>query len=781
MSVRVVARIRTLLKAEIERDVIVDAARAPGEAEDRTSVVRIPNPKNDSEAFSFQFNSVYGQEATQAQLFDNEGIKALMRYTVSPTVKHLFKGYDATLFAYGVTGTGKTHTMRGGKSLAERGLEKDSADATQVEVSMSYYEIYNDRVFDLFEPPEKRTPAGLPIRDVGNGKTQVVGLTERPCSSLKDFEQLYDQANVNRSTSATKLNAHSSRSHAILCVKITQTTGDEVRVSTASAIDLAGSEDNRRTDNKNERMVESASINKSLFVLAQCVEAISRKQARIPYRESKMTRILSLGQNNGFTVMILNLAPVRSYHLDTLSSLNFANRTKKIEVKEVENLPFYREAPGKSKVDAEKHNSLNAPAVHRQPLRPKLLSQNSHLKDIIANVPRPAKQFAVFSDKPRAGQRLSHQTNTNPTRHSGVLLKSPKRTSSEAIPTLGRPSKISRPNDSIRSFQPAPEPGMTADDIEALIARKVNEALAERADQTAIAEPTAAVPEEVQRRLDALEKRVEGQETERAEGLKYLLMAKQHQLRSEHVSALKMYQLALPHFPGNEKLVRKMSALQDRIAAKKAEREGKRVSAEGGVLLAEKRGSVLGGVELPVVAAVVEMEPRRRLVSSRQKAVVDEDEGYREENGPEDDDADFSPRPRTKLRRPLPSARSATAPLLELAIKHSPPPIDSDTADNNDTSEDELATALVAQTPRTKHLLDIINTKDVSQIKLLKGVGAKKAEAIVNCLCDLDDDGGGEGGGGGGRVTTLGQLGKLRGVGVKGVENMRVGLGRMVV
>ncbi|KAK1060538.1 hypothetical protein LTR74_011782 [Friedmanniomyces endolithicus] len=787
MSVRVVARIRPLLKAEIERDVIVDAARAPGEAEDRTSVVRIPNPKNDSEAFSFQFNSVYGQEATQAQLFDNE---------VSPTVKHLFKGYDATLFAYGVTGTGKTHTMRGGKSLAERGviprllssiyrkarkLEKDSADATQVEVSMSYYEIYNDRVFDLFEPPEKRTPAGLPIRDVGNGKTQVVGLTERPCSSLKDFEQLYDQANVNRSTSATKLNAHSSRSHAILCVKITQTTGDEVRVSTASAIDLAGSEDNRRTDNKNERMVESASINKSLFVLAQCVEAISRKQARIPYRESKMTRILSLGQNNGFTVMILNLAPVRSYHLDTLSSLNFANRTKKIEVKEVENLPFYREAPGKSKVDAEKHNSLNAPAVHRQPLRPKLLSQNSHLKDIIANVPRPAKQFAVFSDKPRAGQRLSHQTNTNPTRHSGVLLKSPKRTSSEAIPTLGRPSKISRPNDSIRSFQPAPEPGMTADDIEALIARKVNEALAERADQTAIAEPTAAVPEEVQRRLDALEKRVEGQETERAEGLQYLLMAKQHQLRSEHVSALKMYQLALPHFPGNEKLVRKMSALQDRIAAKKAEREGKRVSAEGGVLLAEKRGSVLGGVELPVVAAVVEMEPRRRLVSSRQKAVVDEDEGYREENGPEDDDADFSPRPRTKLRRPLPSARSATAPLLELAIKHSPPPIDSDTADNNDTSEDELATALVAQTPRTKHLLDIINTKDVSQIKLLKGVGAKKAEAIVNCLCDLDDDGGGEGGGGGGRVTTLGQLGKLRGVGVKGVENMRVGLGRMVV
>jgi len=76
-----------------------------------------------------------------------------------------------------------------------------------VDVAMSYYEIYNDKVFDLFEPPEKRTPAGLPLRESG-GKTVVVGLTERPCSSLKEFEVLYDQANTNRSTSATKVGSH---------------------------------------------------------------------------------------------------------------------------------------------------------------------------------------------------------------------------------------------------------------------------------------------------------------------------------------------------------------------------------------------------------------------------------------------------------------------------------------------------------------------------------------------------------------------------------------------
>ena len=109
--------------------------------------------------------------------------------------------------------------MRGSKTLAERGviprllsgiyrrarkIDKDSGGQKTVEITLSYYEIYNDKVYDLFEAPEKRTLAGLPLRDNGS-KTVVVGLTERPCESLKEFEKLYDQANVNRSTSATKV------------------------------------------------------------------------------------------------------------------------------------------------------------------------------------------------------------------------------------------------------------------------------------------------------------------------------------------------------------------------------------------------------------------------------------------------------------------------------------------------------------------------------------------------------------------------------------------------
>lgn len=138
---------------------------------------------------------------------------------MAPTLKHLFNGFDVTIFAYGSTGTGKTHTMRGGKTLAERGviprllsgiyrrgrkIDRDSAGQTTVEITLSYYEIYNDKVFDLFEVPEKRTMTGLQLRESG-GKTVIVGLTERPCESLKDFERLYDQANVNRSTGATKV------------------------------------------------------------------------------------------------------------------------------------------------------------------------------------------------------------------------------------------------------------------------------------------------------------------------------------------------------------------------------------------------------------------------------------------------------------------------------------------------------------------------------------------------------------------------------------------------
>lgn len=225
---------------------------------------------------------------------------------MSPTLKHLFKGNDVTIFAYGVTGSGKTHTMKGNRAATERGIiprlltaiyrrgkdmEKKTNGETSVTAIMSYYEIYNDRVFDLFEAPDKRTLAGLPLREQ-NGKTHVVGLTEKVISTLKEFETLYDMANNHRSTSATKLNNQSSRSHAIICVRVEirdNGTG-ETKIGTVSCIDLAGSEDNRRTANDKDRMVGMFGFPHTVFLLIYSKNNRVSKHQQVPLCAVSMRR-----------------------------------------------------------------------------------------------------------------------------------------------------------------------------------------------------------------------------------------------------------------------------------------------------------------------------------------------------------------------------------------------------------------------------------------------------------------------------------------------------------
>ncbi|PYH46867.1 kinesin family protein [Aspergillus saccharolyticus JOP 1030-1] len=770
MNVRVVARIRPLLKSERDLDVILRTGPSANSVDrkatelekgrlatlrDRDTVVRIPNPKNESEEYSFQFNAVYEAEATQQELYEAE---------VAPTVKHLFNGFDVTLFAYGVTGTGKTHTMRGGKSLVDRGviprllssiyrrsrkMEKDSNGETSVKVSLSYYEIYNDKVFDLFEPPEKRTLAGLPLRDNG-GKTVVVGLTERPCHNLKEFESLYDQANINRSTSATKLNAHSSRSHAILCVRVAVSTGDKTCISTASAIDLAGSEDNRRTDNDKERMVESASINKSLFVLAQCVEAISKKHSRIPYRESKMTRILSLGQNNGLTVMILNLAPVKSYHLDTISSLNFANRTKKIEVREVENEPIFKGPP----------RPVARPSVIgtlRQPLRPLTASVNVNLtttaaKDA-ANPEKPLKAFHVYSDKSQP-------------RYSTQFKKPelPKRASLSADTTMRvakQPMRLTQP---LQQQPPKQFEDISAARIEEMVERKVEEILAVRAvseqsRQTQVRE----LNEQVQRRLELLEQRIEGSEDARAEGLSYLLMAKQHQGRGEDNFALKMYQLALPFFPNNEKLARKIATLKERLHGKSHS------DTLAGDTTSTTIANSAGGTGKRDFGSMLSLEKQCTAKTNSKR------------NHADDSDADYEPGDDTTTNQGHNQDEEIEEIELDLEeIAHSRRRKRTRTKTPVDAVED-----FEPPSPRTIHLLSIINSRDVSQIKLLKGVGVKKAEAIVDCLCEMDQhleshevdqEQSAAAAAAQVHIHSLAELSKLKGVGMKSVQSMRNGV-----
>ncbi|KAF9769993.1 hypothetical protein IL306_012502 [Fusarium sp. DS 682] len=712
MSVRVVARLRPLLEKERECDIIVRADTVdPGKP---NTIVKIPNPKNEAEEFSFAFNGVYDRSTTQEELFTAE---------VAPHIKSLFQGFDVTIFAYGVTGTGKTHTMRGGMKLADRGviprmlsnvfrrgkkIMKDSRGETDVQVLLSYYEIYNDKVFDLLEPPEKRTPTGLPLRAEANGKTIVVGLSERACEDLKDFEKLYIEANNNRVTAATKLNAHSSRSHAILRVKLIQTTSEMVRESTASAIDLAGSEDNRRTDNGKERLVESAAINKSLFVLSQCIDAIGRGDKRIPYRESKMTRILSLGQNNGITVMILNLSPLRSYHLDTLSSLNVSSRAKRIEVREIENEIVYKQVP-------RANSGLTGSNVQRQPLRPLANLTNVHngnvaakAADKVADANKPVKAFSVYTDKSKPAAPVSR-----PLVSSNIARRvNPVKRPSENDAVM-RPSKISRPA--------APTSvTVSAAQIEAMVEKKVSEILAARIAAEKESQPPPTVQPEisdaVQKRLEALERRIDSDEwrdDSKSEGLRFLLAARQHKERGEDEIALKMYEKALPYFPGQAKLLNKIERLRSRLT---------------------------GNAPAP--------SPRRETPRSERKKrrlVYDDADGDYETAEADVDEEEFAHRTSKSRSRKLKVKALTTKSIL--------------------SGEDEGPAS-----PRTQQLLDIVNSRDLDQIRGLVGFGAKKARDLVDYLEHVNDDEAG------GRIDSLAQLRTVPGMGSRTVERAYDGL-----
>ncbi|KAL2267993.1 hypothetical protein VTJ83DRAFT_2839 [Remersonia thermophila] len=753
MSVRVVARIRPLLEKELDRDVIVRADRVAEGAP--LTLVKIPSPKNETEEFSFAFNRVYDQSASQEDIFTAE---------VAPHIKSLFQGLDVTIFAYGVTGTGKTHTMRGGLKLADRGviprllsnvfrrakkIMKDTEGATSVTVALSYYEIYNDKVYDLLEPPEKRTPTGLPLREK-DGKTIVVGLSERLCQDLKDFERLYIEANNNRVTAATKLNAHSSRSHAILRVKVTQTTGDAVRESMASAIDLAGSEDNRRTDNGKERLIESAAINKSLFVLSQCIDAISRGDKRIPYRESKMTRILSLGQNNGITIMILNLAPMRSYHLDTLSSLNVSSRAKRIEVREIENEIVYKQPP-------RTNSGLGGAEMQRQPLRPINSVHNSHVGTALAlkaaekaaAKDKPVKAFAVYADKKPASVPAP---NTSQPRQP----LQPKRPS-EPVETQPRPSKLARPTQRSlprpaqqaqqQPLKPQPQQPtitLTPDQIEAMVEKKVAEILASRVAATTTAPDTettttnatqaAAISEEVQRRLEALEQRIErevqarGGNDGRSEGLRLLLQARHAKERGDEEAALRFYESALPFFPGQPKLLGKIERLRAKLGISDSCALAPRSPAKEAKAAAARRAAKRG----------------------EEEGDDNNDPDYDGTEADVEDDADDAMLSPSKRKKKLNRARSKAR--LSQA-----------------EDEDEPAGP---PSPRTQTLLDIVNSRDLARIRSLHGFGAKRAQDLVDILA-LRAEGGDEGAG---RVGSLKELKALPGIGGRTVERAREGL-----
>ncbi|KIK86017.1 hypothetical protein PAXRUDRAFT_831932 [Paxillus rubicundulus Ve08.2h10] len=331
-KIKIAARLRPRLENELD-DGGIQITHTPS----GPSCISVPNPRDISQVFNFPFTSCYDQSSVQEDIFEQD---------VRPLIDVVYSGVTVTIFAYGVTSSGKTHTMQGTKAqpgviprvVKAMFLQKDALERSSVELAVSYMEIYKDEVYDLLV--NRETAPKLPVRENDAGQVFVANLTSLPLASVEEFDTIYSHASRHRSVGATNLNNASSRSHAVLTIEVTMTDSAAQKTLTGkiNLVDLAGSENNKLTGNDPTRMAESAAINKSLSVLGQVVHALNQGASRIPYRNSKLTRILqdALG-GSSVGLLICNLAPGTKFRQDTLNTLNFAVRTKNVENRPVIN------------------------------------------------------------------------------------------------------------------------------------------------------------------------------------------------------------------------------------------------------------------------------------------------------------------------------------------------------------------------------------------------------------------------------------------------------------
>ena len=293
------------------------------------------------------FSKIFTEKEKNKEVFD---------IAIKPIINNVINGYNSTTLAYGVTGTGKTHTIFGDLALANgedgvaikaceylfKKLNKDFFE-DDYQIKVSYIEIYNENVIDLLNN-ENENISLMIIEDPNKG-VYVPNLKEFNISNTNDLKKLISQGNKRRTMAPTNQNKFSSRSHAILQLSLKRKSFNEKKnnfdifFSKFLIVDLAGSE--RGGLEKGKRREEGANINKSLFTLGSCINILSDKNKNgkfIPYRDSKLTRLLkdSLG-GNILTVMLVCLSPSSESYEESISSLNYASRAKKIKKKIFQN------------------------------------------------------------------------------------------------------------------------------------------------------------------------------------------------------------------------------------------------------------------------------------------------------------------------------------------------------------------------------------------------------------------------------------------------------------
>ncbi|PWA93992.1 ATP binding microtubule motor family protein [Artemisia annua] len=319
--------------------------------ENKREVSILQNVANKQVDKIFTFDKVFGPKAQQRSIYDQ---------AIFPIVNEVLEGFNCTVFAYGQTGTGKTYTMeggmrnKGGELPAEAGVIPravrqifDTLEAQNADYSMkvTFLELYNEEIVDLLTTEdysrsmEEKQKKPISLMEDGKGCVFVRGLEEEAVYSANDIYNLLERGAARRRTADTLLNKRSSRSHSVftITVHVKQATvgGEElIRYGKLNLVDLAGSENISRSGARDGRAREAGEINKSLLTLGRCINSLVEHSGHVPYRDSKLTRLLrdSLGGKTK-TCIIATVSPSAHCLEETLSTLDYAHRAKNIKNK----------------------------------------------------------------------------------------------------------------------------------------------------------------------------------------------------------------------------------------------------------------------------------------------------------------------------------------------------------------------------------------------------------------------------------------------------------------
>uniref|UniRef100_A0A8C5MCL8 Kinesin-like protein n=1 Tax=Leptobrachium leishanense TaxID=445787 RepID=A0A8C5MCL8_9ANUR len=319
-SIKVMCRFRPLNDSEVTRG---DKYVAKFQGEETVIVSSKP----------YAFDRVFQSNTSQEQVY-NACAKAI--------VKDVLEGYNGTIFAYGQTSSGKTHTMEGklhdldGMGIIPRIVQDifnyiySMDENLEFHIKVSYFEIYLDKIRDLLDVSK----TNLSVHEDKNRVPYVKGCTERFVCSPEEVMDTIDEGKSNRHVAVTNMNEHSSRSHSIFLINVKQeNTQTEQKLSgKLYLVDLAGSEKVSKTGAEGALLDEAKNINKSLSSLGNVISALAEGNVYIPYRDSKMTRILqdSLGGNCRTTIVIC-CSPSSYNESETKSTLLFGQRAKTIK------------------------------------------------------------------------------------------------------------------------------------------------------------------------------------------------------------------------------------------------------------------------------------------------------------------------------------------------------------------------------------------------------------------------------------------------------------------